>query len=258
MRKIAFVLLGIATAIGAVAQVTKPIRYDSFKFGKAYYHIAIADLSTQQVSIETVLSRKLTPAAQLARQNETTVALTGTFFDPSTGYPVGDVLVDGNLMAKGQRGSVLAINWQGIPHIFDSGFQSMVDWTDYRFALRGAVRIITAGKVSPNPKAQKFRDSRIWSRASRTAAGITEDGRLILAATKGNVTLSELGKALRTRTVVDAISLDGGGSTFFMYRGKTLIQPNRRLSNLLVLKESSDTMAGLPGWVQVSGWVARR
>ena len=91
--------------------------------------------------------------------------------------------------------------------------------------------------MRPNPKAQRFRDRRIWGRASRTGVGLTKKGKLVLMATSQSVTLSEFGKAMVSQGVREALSMDGGTSTCFYYRGSMLIRPGRNLSNMLVLSE---------------------
>jgi hypothetical protein len=144
-------------------------------------------------------------------------------------------LVDGNLVARGSRGSAIGVNYYGDVRIFDQAFRKPVDWGEYRFGLRGTVRVVQNGKVCPDPKAQKFRDSRLWGRAARTAIGTTSKGKIVLMATKSSVTLSELGKAMRQRGVQDGISLDGGGSTCLYYQGSLVIPPSRKLCNLFVL-----------------------
>ena len=121
--------------------------------------------------------------------------------------------------------------------IFDTKFKQEVDWSQYKFGIRGVVRLVSNGVVNPNPKAQKFRDKRIWGKASRTAVGLDKNGKLVLMATKKNVTLSQLGKAMLTQNVVEAVSLDGGSSTCLYYRGKMVIGADRRLSNMFVLQE---------------------
>ena len=216
---------------------SRPIGYTTFKYGRAGYHMVTADFRTELVSAETVHSQKLTSVWTMIKQSQPAVAITGTFFAPSCQRPVADVLVDGKLTAKGDRGSVVAVDWFGKVSIFDSRFKKKVDWSLYRFALRGAIRVLTAGKVNPNPKAQHFRDRRLWGRAARTAVGITKSGKLVLLATRSSVTLSELGKAMLSRGVRDAISLDGGSSTCLYYRGAMVISPGRKLSNLFVVHE---------------------
>lgn len=235
------------------AQTSRPVAYESFKAGKAYFHSILVDIHSPMVSAETVHSPKLTSVWNLVKPSTPVAGITGTFFAPSCGRPVADVLVDGNLVAKGERGSVLAVDWVGNVKIFDARFRQKLNYQPYRFALRGAVRLVTNGAVMPNPKAQKFRDKRIWGRAARTAVGITKAGKVLLVATKSAVTLSELGKAMRQRGVMNAISLDGGSSTCLYYRGSFVLKPGRKLSNLFVIRERPslnpmNSVAQLGGW----------
>ena len=196
----------------------------------------IADLHGTGVHASTVLNHGVTSVASLVkRRTSTQAAITGTFFAPGYGTPVGDVLVDGNLMAKGYRGSVVAVDYDGDVHIFNTGFGHRVDYRDYQWALRGAVRLVQDGKVHPNPRAQNFHDPRIWGRASRTGVGVTRSGKLVLMATRNDVTLSEFGRAMVKWGVRNAVNLDGGSSTCLYYRGNVLIHPARQLSNMFVL-----------------------
>lgn len=240
VRVTAFIITSFALLVKASPNDARHISYESFKFGKAYYHAVTADLRFSEVSAGAVHSKRLTNVRNLIDMAQPTVAITGTFFAPGCERPVADVLVDGQLVAQGRRGSVIAVDWFGKVHIFDSGWNEKLDWFGYRYALRGTVRLIRDGVISPNPKAQKFRDSRIWGRAARSAAGITSDGQLILVVTPNSVTLSELGKALKSRGAVNAVSLDGGGSTMMYYRGSYVVSVHRKLSNLLVVRERTD------------------
>lgn len=264
VRVAAFCFLSMALFVKATPHDARRVSYDSFKFGKAYYHIVTADVRLAEVSAGTVHSKRLTNVRNLIDDCQPTVAITGTFFAPGCQRPVADVLVDGQLVAKGCRGSVIAVDWFGKVHIFDSGWNQKLDWFGYRYALRGTVRLIRDGVVAPNPRAQKFRDSRIWGRASRSAAGITADGQLVLVVTPNSVTLSELGKAMKSRGVVNAVSLDGGGSTMMYYRGAYVVPVHRKLSNLLIVRErpaglnasvSSPTAPVVPSSAMPAGFI---
>ncbi|HVL37761.1 MAG TPA: phosphodiester glycosidase family protein [Fimbriimonadaceae bacterium] len=225
----------VAAAIANSQSTFSPIGYETFKWGPNRYHVVTADLRSGALQPATVHSPRLTSVWNLVKQKQPVAAITGTFFAPSSHRPVADVLVDGNLVARGHRGSVVAVDWFGGVKIFDPKFQQKVDWSSYQFALRGAVRVIQKGKVQPNPKAQKFKDKRIWGRAARTGVGITKQGKLVLVATKNQVTLSELGKAMKQKGVQEAVSLDGGGSTCLYYNGSLVVPPQRKLSTMFVI-----------------------
>lgn len=230
----------LATPFLASGQALEsPVRYTSFVQGKALYHLVAADLSGENVSVETRCADRLMSVAKILGSESPTVALTGTFFAWENQRPVGDVVVDGALVAQGRRGSVLAVDWFGKVHIFHPRFREHVDWFPYRFALRAAVRLVENSKVVPNPRAQKFRDKSIWGKAARSAVGVTPQGKLLIIATKSPVSLSQLGWALVGKGATDAVCLDGGGSTTLHYRGKAVVPTSRRLSNLLVVFERS-------------------
>lgn len=234
-----FVTVALAATATAPRAEARPIAYDSFIRNKALFHVVKADLASGLVDSSAVYHRGLTSSWKLVAGSNATVGITGTFFAPSSGYPVGDVVVDGDLKVKGYRGSAIGVDHYGGVKIFDTRFKQEYDWSQYKFGIRGAVRIVSDGQVNPNPKAQRFRDRRIWGKASRTAIGLDKNGKLILVATKNSVTLSELGKAMVSRGVVNAISMDGGGSTCLYYRGKMVIGTGRGLSNMFVLQEKS-------------------
>ena len=217
--------------------VARPIHYESFKQGKVYYQAVVADMSQNKVTAETYYSDRLRNAWALIGDRQPAAAITGTFFGYKSQQPVADVVVDGEVMAEGQRGSAVGVDWYGKVHIFDTRFEQALDLSAYRYLLRGAVRLMKDGKVAPDPRSQHFTDSAIWGRAPRTAVGLTSDQRFVMMATKSKVTLSEMGRAMARLHVKNAVALDGGGSTMLYYRGSLLIPPTRGLSTLFILHE---------------------
>jgi exopolysaccharide biosynthesis protein len=244
MYKTLAIAAATLTASGALGS---PIGYESFRHGPAKYHVVTADLSSGRIRARTVHSPRLTSVWSLISQQQPTAAITGTFFSPGSGHPVADLLVDGRLVANGSRGSGIAVDWTGGVRIFDANYQHRMEWADYQWGLRGAIRVVHAGKVQPNPQAQHFTDRRLWGKAARTGVGLTENGKLVLVATTGQVTLSELGRAMVARGVRDGLSLDGGSSTCLYYRGSLVVPPGRKLSNLFVLSEAPPYWSGLGG-----------
>ncbi len=228
----------LAASVVAVAyggQKSPAIAYGSFKHGSAYFHTVTCDMASGAVAMKTMLSPRLVSVWDFIAREQPVVALTGTFFNLKSHKPVADVLVDGNLLARGSRGTAVGIDWLGGVSIFDQPFKSQVDWRSYQFGMRGGVRVVNAGVVQPNPKAQKFRDSAIWGRAARTGLGLTKSGKLILFATAGRVTLSELGKAMKSKGIRNGVALDGGTSACLYYNGSLVIPPGRKLCNMLVI-----------------------
>lgn len=233
--------VAIALATNGVTDFA-PISYASFKHGAHSYHVVTADLRSSDVGAAMVHSPSLTSTWNLlgrleVPESKAVAAITGTFFAPSSQKPVADVLVNGNLVAQGSRGTAVGVDWFGGVRIFDKPYHEAVDWGLYQWGLRGAIRVVSNGAVQPNPKAQMFHDTRLWGRAARTGLGTTKWGKVLLFATTAKITLSELGKAMKSRGVVDGVSLDGGSSTCLYYRGSLVVPPGRKLSNLFVITQ---------------------
>lgn len=228
---------GIAIAAGSGK--SSPFSYELLAHGKAKFHVVTADLNSGQIEARTVHSPQLTSVWTLLGRGKPVAAITGTFFSYGSQKPVADVLVDGNLVARGSRGSGIGVDYYGAVKILNQSFRKGVDWRDYRFGLRGAVMVVSRGKVCPDPKSQRFRDKRIWGHAARTGVGLTKSGKLVMVATRSKITLSHLGKAMKSRGVVDGISLDGGGSTCLFYQGSLVVPPQRKLCNLFVLSRKT-------------------
>lgn len=232
-----YLTLALTTLGGLCA--AGPVAHLNFVSGKARYHAIVVDMASANVAVKTVMAKGGRSAWGMIGKDQPLAAITGTFFAPRQAIPVADVLVDGKLMAVGDRGSALGIDYLGVVNIFDQQFKSPVAWKSYQYGMRGAVRVVSNGKVNPNPKAQKFRDRGIWGRAARTGIGMTKQGKLVLIATKKSVTLSELGRAMVACGVKNGISMDGGSSTCLYYNGKMIVSPRRRLTNLLVITPRS-------------------
>lgn len=190
------------------------------------------------------------------------VAATGTYFDPATLRPVGDLVIDGRFVHQGFIGTSLA---------FRSGKSAGVEVRDrargkkypgYSTVVTAGPRILMGGQWVATPRAEGFRDPSLLGRRRRLGAGVTGQGKLLLIHPQRPVTLGELGKIAKDLGAVDAINLDGGTSTALYYRGKVLARPGRALTNLLVAYEtpvrrapSRTVVVAAATPARVAGWV---
>ncbi len=103
-------------------------------------------------------------------------------------------------------------------------------WTSVVHAIGGGPRLLAGGRyVGGEGFASVFTDRR----HPRTALGILGDGRIILFVVDGRqpyhslgLTLLELAGVLRQLGVVDAMNLDGGGSTTMLVAGRIVNLPS--------------------------------
>lgn len=122
-------------------------------------------------------------------------------------------------------------------------------WEKAKFAVGGGPRLLTGGAITVEAKAEKFKSDVVSGRAPRTAVGITADKRVLMVCVDGRqknsagMTLKELAKYMKKLGAVDAMNLDGGGSTTFFLMGKVLNSPSdgreRPVSQALVIKPRS-------------------
>ena len=127
-------------------------------------------------------------------------------------------------------------------HLIGEGGES---WDGAWQAIGAGPRLLKNGAVCLKPGAEGFRSDVLQGRAPRSAVAMTRDGKLLLAAVdgrqmvSGGLTLLELAEWLRDEGAVEAINLDGGGSTTLALRQLVVNQPSqgtqRPVANALVI-----------------------
>jgi exopolysaccharide biosynthesis protein len=103
---------------------------------------------------------------------------------------------------------------------------------DADFLIGGGPRLLREGKVVPS-EADAYPDGFYASRHPRTAVGVRADGCLVLAAVDGRqpglsvgMTIAELAGLMAELGCVEALNLDGGGSTTMVVKGKVVNSPS--------------------------------
>lgn len=115
---------------------------------------------------------------------------------------------------------------------FDIKSTNNVDWTQVQQAVGGRPWILKNGKEHIPLEYEKIGSSFSTARHPRSALGRTADGKFMMVAVDGRQTLSrginlpDLSALMKRLGAVDAINLDGGGSTTLAYRGAVLNSPS--------------------------------
>src|SRR2546423_6093099 len=172
------------------------------------------------------------PFDQMVNRAAPTLAITGTFFCTRSRVPVGDIVIDGRLAHFGGLGTALCITDDNRVEFIKPKRDTHQDWSKYEFVLCCGPRLITDGIPYVEPWTEGFKDKHMLNRNGRLAVGATADNHLVFVATRHPVYLSKLAKAMRGIGIRDAINLDAGSSMGLFYKGKTVIQPSRWLTNL--------------------------
>lgn len=165
-------------------------------------------------------TRRWGPSVQMAYDG-TLIAVdaTGRVVDKqprSVGIPWGGfVLSDSKVshIAHLNVGDLVNLSWQPGPS----------EWKRVVHAVSGGPVLIRDGKLYVGLKDENFRKSWTGNHIhARTAIGVTADRHLILATIEGPHTLWDVAKFLKKLGAVDALNLDGGGSTTMVINGATV------------------------------------
>ena len=101
------------------------------------------------------------------------------------------------------------------------------------FVLGGGPRLIRSGKAALPPDPGIYSPGFADARHPRTAVGVRADGRILLVTVDGRqpelsvgMTIAELAALLRELGAVEAVNMDGGGSTTMVVRNKVVNSPS--------------------------------
>jgi hypothetical protein len=107
------------------------------------------------------------------------------------------------------------------------------DWSGIAHAISGGPYLVKDGQVYVDTQAQRIRMNPTEVRAPRTAVGITASGQLLLVTVDGRqkrvsegLTLLQMGQLMRRLGAVQAMNLDGGGSTQMVVAGRLVNSPS--------------------------------
>jgi exopolysaccharide biosynthesis protein len=159
----------------------------------------------------------------LATHEKVVGGLNADFFNLKDGSPTNLLVVNGRMLTPPNGQPVLAFDSTGVPHL--STF-TIHDGRLAPFHPKSAVggRPIIVSDSVIDAAVDTMGQAGFRARNPRTAAGIARAGRqLILVTVDGReyqnagMTLRELGDLMLALGARDAINLDGGGSTTFVY-----------------------------------------
>lgn len=119
-------------------------------------------------------------------------------------------------------------------------------WESYVTALGGGPRLLKNGQVQVTALREAFRTDVRIGRGPRTAIGIDREGRYIILVADGRrpyysigMTLTELAYTMQSLGAVEALNLDGGGSTAMAVKNHVVNRPSdgseRSVSNALLV-----------------------
>lgn len=156
---------------------------------------------------------------------------------PYGGFVLSDT--KGAPITKLNRGDLVYLQWHTRPD----------QWADVKQAVSGGPTLIRNGKLYLDLKDENFR--RNWTSNTihaRTALGVTANRHLMLLTVEGPHTLWDVAKVLKRLGCVEAMNLDGGGSTTMVLNGRIVTRnankPQRRVAaSLAIVPRSTASIA---------------
>jgi len=170
-------------------------------------------------------------------------AITGTFFCVNSLIPVGDLVIDGNVLNFGCVGTAICFTADNRVDFMPTRDGRTVKWSKYVSVICGGPRLVREGLAWVSPSSEGFNDSGFYRPAARSAIGVTKQNKLLLVTVNTGVYLSHMARIMRDLGAVDAMNLDGGSSTALYCDGIVPSHPGRRLTNLIVVFDSLEMYA---------------
>jgi exopolysaccharide biosynthesis protein len=174
---------------------------------------------------DTAIGRYKTSAllGALATHERVVAGVNGDFFNLKDGSPTNLLIVNGRMLSPPNGQPVLAFDSAGIPHILAFTLRDEHLAPFYpKNAIGGRGILVRDSSIDADVDTEGNAGFR--ARNPRTAAGIARGGKqLIIVAVDGReyqnagMTLRELAELMRGLGAREAINLDGGGSTTFVY-----------------------------------------
>jgi exopolysaccharide biosynthesis protein len=162
-------------------------------------------------------------------------AINGGYFDCDN-KPIGDVVAGGKLLARGYQRSAVAVTDSGRVRFRRRAGRTPFRWAGYSAGLAAGPMLVWAGKSVVGSKRDGFSRS---LHASRSAVGVTADGKLLMVVVQDGVTLEEMARIMLKIGAADAMNLDGGGSCGLYGDGKMIVRPYARMSTVLIVTATS-------------------
>ncbi|MFA0731614.1 MAG: hypothetical protein LKKZDAJK_002661 [Candidatus Fervidibacter sp.] len=216
----------------AVAQGQVGYTYGARILG-ARLHFVVVNLPAGGVTITPVYVPGGAPFSQMVAAYRPIAAINGTFFHLRTKRPIGDLVISGTHVHQGKLRTAFFVHG---PFAFIASIPLGRDLTGKVDALLACgPRLLTDRRVTVSPKAEGFRDGRLFRPARRSVLGITRGGKVVLAVIVTPVTLSHAARILKALGCVDAMNLDGGGSSALYCAGRYFVRPTRPLVTALMV-----------------------
>ncbi len=235
------ILIFCACSLFNSAYAATSIAYTCGKVAGIKCSIVTVNLNDPDIRLTPAISRYGVGTCEsfrsILRRTRPAAAINGTFFCTRTFRPIGDIVIDGNLIAKGYLGMPILIGQSGVSFLLPNSDSIYRNYSHDHILVAGPTLLYRGAKLV-SPRSQGFRSSVHFTRRIRSAIGITSNNKLVMVITRRGAYLSELARVMAKLKCVDAAVLDGGSSTGLYWKGKLIANPSRSMTNCLLVYDS--------------------
>lgn len=242
---IIWLLLAVITVSASAAAET--VVYEKKWMRGVPVHVVTADLNSRSVKVTPAVSKRGVGTSEgfgsMLSRLQPTAAITGTFFCVRSLVPVGDIVIDGRLVNSGSVGTAVCFTDANGVVFCPTGPSSNQMAANHPALVCTGPILVKNGAVRLDPRTEGFRDGGLYRKAARAAIGITANNKLLFVTVTRPIYLRKLAHIMLELGAIDAANLDGGSSTAMYYKGRVLSHPGRRLTNLILIYETTEAYA---------------
>lgn len=200
------------------------------------------DLTNPRISVTPVVAKSFPNAPEkfenIIKREEPVAAINGNFFCKKTFKPVGDLVINGDLVYFGGVGTAMGIAADNKVEFIKVDKDRHINWDKYKAVISCGPRLIEDGAIVLNARAEGFTDPNLFAARNRSAVGITKDKQLLFVTIDSPVYFEDLALVMKDLGCRDAMNLDGGGSSGLYYRGDMIKNPSTPLPDAIVVHEN--------------------
>ena len=234
---------GLVLAAFTGAFGDKSVVYERKKVLGLPVNVVTADLNKENVKVTAAVARGGIGTAEafksLINRVHPAAAITGAFFDPRSKLPVGDIVVAGQSLCQGAVGTGVAFTHDKQVEFVPLGEGQQTKWAAYDAVVCAGPWLIREGVRTVRPWAEGYRDRSLYALRPRAAIGFTRNNKMILVTITKPCYYTHVSKVMKALGAVNALGLDGGSSTALSIRGRIINNPSRRLTNVLLVYDST-------------------
>ena len=246
------------TFVGSV-QAAQSVALQKLSVHGAVLYAVTTDLNDPSIKVEVCLAARGIPHSEsfksMVGRCKPLAAVTGTYFDTRTLFPVGSIVSDGMPLHESAIGTAVCFLRNSAPKAVTVATAGAIpqptsytvrfvptkkgdrcDWTGVECGLRTGPRLLSNGAYALNPRPEGFRHPGLFGSRTRMALGITPNNKLILVAVRTPVTFGRLASIMKALGATEAVALDGGTSSAMSYGSRIVCRPGRALTNIITVR----------------------